>query len=1069
MTWTILLVKKSDNGWFINYIENKLLSQIIKNKLEDYIKVIIFEPNTQFSGDYISVIDDVIELSNDFVKIVYDSIKNSKKDCIGLKGVVYIDGIPFKFNNDKNDKDVYLPVTKLNPINKSVIFNSISHVSFYINSKVLTNVVKTIDYIKEPVVFLSVSTIKIPISIIITAYKTQDYIEECLDSIEKQSYFINNDNFEVLVGVDDCIDTYNKLQQIKHKYRNLQIYMMSENKGTYITTNTLINLVKNEDVIRFDSDDVMTINFTSEVIKDKKDNDIVLLGSLDLVNNQIGKKFLITEGVIYFKKSVMDNIIGGYKPWICAADSELIRRVVNKVKISQIKKALFYRRIHINSLTQKNDTGYNSKIRESYRNKIKKSYNDDEVKIERVVNDITTNISFESEVSFIITAYKSEKFIEECLDSIECQKCKKEILIGVDSCQETLDALDKIRYKYENIRIFWFPENSGTYILKNTLAKYAKYDILSFFDSDDIMTKNYIKIKLSKLENHSIVRSMYTDFNENESIDVKYHSHGIMLINKNDFFDLNGFFDRRVASDLDFLNRWSNMKYKDIKIDEYLIKRRLHPNNISFCKETGVNSDFRNKIHEEIEERKINNITKNEEYVITNCIEIKNDSISFCIPAYKSQDYIEECLDSIQAQNCIKEILVGVDSCQETLQKIKKIGLKYKNLRIFWFSKNVGTSIVKNTLSTFANYKVISFFDSDDIMNENYSDYVLKYINNDNIIRFFYQDFTSSSIKNQNFCANGVMSIYKENFIKLNGFWKYRVTEDLDFIHRWEKIGIDNQLSVIGFRRRLHENNISYDENNGCYGEYGKKLLKISKDRINKNKLINDELAISKCKKIDLSINDYFDKIYCLNLDRRIDKWLKVEAKFNKLNLKVQRFSAVDGNDISDFELKKYNKINKYEVGCMLSHYKIIEDAKKNNYKRILIFEDDVLFAEDFNLLFNDRVTRIDDWKLFYLGATQYQWNDIQFIDDFYYSNHTDGTFAFALDQSIYDEILNTNSINNKPIDYKLWDIQKKYSGQCYTSYPNLVISDVSDSDIRNRREPDTHNSRMKWNVYNYE
>ena len=59
------------------------------------------------------------------------------------------------------------------------------------------------------------------------------------------------------------------------------------------------------------------------------------------------------------------------------------------------------------------------------------------------------------------------------------------------------------------------------------------------------------------------------------------------------------------------------------------------------------------------------------------------------------------------------------------------------------------------------------------------------------------------------------------------------------------------------------------------------------------------------------------------------------------------------------------------------------------------------------------------------------------------------GTFAFAIDESIYDEILESAEITNRPIDNKLFDIQKKYSDSSYVCFPNLVISSVSDSDIR--------------------
>ena len=45
-------------------------------------------------------------------------------------------------------------------------------------------------------------------------------------------------------------------------------------------------------------------------------------------------------------------------------------------------------------------------------------------------------------------------------------------------------------------------------------------------------------------------------------------------------------------------------------------------------------------------------------------------------------------------------------------------------------------------------------------------------------------------------------------------------------------------------------------------------------------------------------------------------------------------------------------------------------DAKKNKYNKILFMEDDVIFHKEFNSLFNDITSKIDDdWKILYLGV----------------------------------------------------------------------------------------------------
>lgn len=1097
MTWTILIIKKPHNGWYINYIENKLLDQIDKFKLQNFINVLIYEPNVKFYSDYVSVIDDEIEITDNFINVIYDKIKNGS-DCVGLKGVIYVNENPLKFNNlSKTEDEICLPLTKLNPIKTGIIFNKINNIAYYTNSENLSNITDNVDSVDIPVMFLE-KTVNIPISIIITAYQTQDYIEECLDSIERQTYFINNDNFEVLVGVDACQDTYNKLQNIRYKYRNISIYMMSENKGTYITTNTLIDLVKNENVIRFDSDDIMTPNLVKEVFNNKKDNDIIMLGYVDIKDGQVTSKLCVAGGIIYFKKSVMDNIAGGYQPWTCAADSEMMVRIMNKVKIMQLKKILFYRRIHDNSLTKRIDTGHNSEIRNYYTKQIKSKYKDDEIKIERITNKILEN---RNNIVYMITTYNRVYFLKKTIETWKNTFNKKynwTLIVADDGSNDgTLDYLYNLNI--DGVKIIIIENNRrGVHYQTNSLIKCALELNFNygFKSDDDIIFKNkgwddlYFNTSIStnfyhlifydkkwgekrkELQESIFKYSTLENCTNYKNIQGAFWTFNRTVLESVGFFDIDNF-NLCGLGHVDFSLRCCRLGFNDIN-NPYDIKDSN--DYISLNMENYVsNNEYTIWNTDEIISNKLKLLDKYRTYINYNELPVNlyNDNIdikriSFCIPAYKSQEYIEDCLDSIEKQLCEKEILVGVDHCVNTLNKVKQIGLKYKNLRVFWFPKNVGTSIVKNTLSKYAKYEIVSFFDSDDIMNNDYSKYVIENINDNNIIRFRYEDFDANKTIKRNYCANGVMSIYKDNFLKLNGFWEYRITEDYDFIERWKKIGNDNQLNIIGFKRRLHDNNISFDENNGCYSNYGKNLLTFSNNRVNNNEIINKSLLISKCEEIYVTINDYFDNIYCLNLDRRPDKWEKVKNRFDKLKLNVNRFSAVDGNNISDKVLNKYNKINKFEVGCILSHYNIIKDAKLNKYKRILIFEDDVIFCEDFNILFKNKISKIKNWKILYLGASQYQWSDIEFIDEYYYSNHTDGTFAFAIDESMYDEILETENIKDKPIDYKLWDIQKKYYKQCYTSFPNLVMSDVSDSDIRKSRDVDEHKSKMKWNLYEY-
>lgn len=217
-----------------------------------------------------------------------------------------------------------------------------------------------------------------------------------------------------------------------------------------------------------------------------------------------------------------------------------------------------------------------------------------------------------------------------------------------------------------------------------------------------------------------------------------------------------------------------------------------------------------------------------------------------------------------------------------------------------------------------------------------------------------------------------------------------------------------------------------------------------------------------------ISINDYFDNVYVLNLDRRTDRFENIKNKLDLLNIKFERFSAIDGNNIPDEEYDFSGFIkgrgmleNKYALACLRSHIEIIKDAKFKGYNRILIFEDDVLISKDINIHLQ-KLRNIKDWKLLYLGSSQYNW-DVEFIEDFFLSKRSLGAFAYAIDYSIYDEILNQSI--GKSVDNVLSDMQNKYYGECYTFYPNICVSDVSESDIRSDRDQESHSKRMRWDL----
>lgn len=229
-------------------------------------------------------------------------------------------------------------------------------------------------------------------------------------------------------------------------------------------------------------------------------------------------------------------------------------------------------------------------------------------------------------------------------------------------------------------------------------------------------------------------------------------------------------------------------------------------------------------------------------------------------------------------------------------------------------------------------------------------------------------------------------------------------------------------------------------------------------------------------------INYYFDEVYCVNLDRRGDRWEEVKKQFDKYNIRVRRFSAVDGKDLTYDDFYPYWKDkpyvegklvfrpgdveNKFALGCLKTHLAIIKDAKKNNHNRILIFEDDIVLSNNFE----NEIYKIKElnWKMLYLGATQYDWSNLFMGNGLYLSKNTYGTFAYAIDCSVYDLLISKIENSTQTIDQTYTHVQNELNGHCYTLYPNIVIPYVEDSDIRKSKNINEYALKMRWNLNNF-
>ncbi len=181
--------------------------------------------------------------------------------------------------------------------------------------------------------------------------------------------------------------------------------------------------------------------------------------------------------------------------------------------------------------------------------------------------------------------------------------------------------------------------------------------------------------------------------------------------------------------------------------------------------------------------------------------------ISVVIPAHQTAQYIEECISSIKG-NVEFEIIVGVDNCEETYNKIKD----NQNIRTFFFNKNVGPFVIKNTLVDEAKYDYILFFDSDDIMAKGGLDEIANYTDVDYVMLKYidFKGYVKDSDLRSHQMTNAVIAIKKSVFNSLNGFQPWRCGADTEFAYRLIDNGCTSKTTQsIAYYHRLHNNNLT--------------------------------------------------------------------------------------------------------------------------------------------------------------------------------------------------------------------------------------------------------------------
>lgn len=185
-------------------------------------------------------------------------------------------------------------------------------------------------------------------------------------------------------------------------------------------------------------------------------------------------------------------------------------------------------------------------------------------------------------------------------------------------------------------------------------------------------------------------------------------------------------------------------------------------------------------------------------------------------------------------------------------------------------------------------------------------------------------------------------------------------------------------------------------------------------------------------------INEVFDRVVVINLDRRPDRLEKIAKQLNGLGIDFERFSAVDNGEPIE--------------SCKNSHRAVLSKARADGLGSILILEDDALFGEDFLSEFQKMRRELpNSWDMLYLGGTIM--NREPYSDMLIRSKRTLSLHAYAVNSKVFDLLLSVDSNNH--IDWIYTFLHSQI--EAYVCSPALVKAYPSYSDIRLKEVDDLH------------
>lgn len=152
------------------------------------------------------------------------------------------------------------------------------------------------------------------VTVIVPVYNVDEYLEECLESLIKQTY----SNLEIILINDGSTDSSAKIcDEYSSKYSNILV-IHQKNQGVSIARNNGINMAKGDYLLFVDSDDIISELYVETMVETMNNNNCELVecsytyNLMDLEHEYIENKIESYKSNIVFNKMLSKNKFNGY-------------------------------------------------------------------------------------------------------------------------------------------------------------------------------------------------------------------------------------------------------------------------------------------------------------------------------------------------------------------------------------------------------------------------------------------------------------------------------------------------------------------------------------------------------------------------------------------------------------------------------------------------------------------------------------------------------------------------------------------------------------------------------------